>query len=84
MQVKEKKVTGGIVAAAKELGVTYNYLWKVLTGRCESIPLVLKINNKMPQLFNTELCRIDWKSIVRSNGKRYVWDIDRYVRVKGA
>lgn len=84
MQVKEKKVTGGIVAAAKELGVTYNYLWKVLTGRCESVPLVLKINKKMPQLFNTELCRIDWKSIVRSDGKRYVWDIDRYVRVKGA
>lgn len=62
----------GKVAAA--LGVTYNYLWCVLSGKLYSAPLVLKIKRECPSLFRCRICKIDWRKIVSENSSKYRWD----------
>ena len=44
----------GIVAAADDLGVTVNHLWKVLSGRRESEPLLERVRAGFPALLEAQ------------------------------
>lgn len=74
IEVKDEVITRGVCMAARSLGVSYNHLWKVLSGKCESIALVLKVNRECPSLFGAHFCTIDYKSIVKKNAKLYEYD----------
>lgn len=65
------------MGAARKLGVSYVYLWKILNGKCNNCEsLVLKIDSMMPWLFDSACCKIDGRKIAKENRYRYRWDFD--------
>lgn len=79
--IKINNMTG----LARSLGVTYPYLWQVLSGHFKSPALVLKIWRECPRLFKSCICKIPYKQIVAENKNKYRWDnISRkYILIRG-
>lgn len=82
MKVEARRITHGANKAARELGVTYNYMWRVLSGADESPSLVLKVNRLCPSLFKSPICKINWRKIVRDNERQYEWNGTDYRKRK--
>lgn len=69
----------GICKLARDIGVSYNYLWKVLSGNIKAPGIVLRVSELAPQAFNTSICRIPYGRIVAYAKTHYVWRNGRYV-----
>ena len=80
--VAMRTVAVGMTAAARQLGVGYTYLWKVLTGTLQSPGFLLKVKRFRPDLFQVPYVRKDWQSVCAKAEKDYYWDRDRATYVK--
>ena len=74
VEVSACTVARGIGRAARKLGVTYVYLWKVLNGRAVSPALLLKIEKEAKTLLDSPICKIDAARIISENRHKYNWD----------
>lgn len=80
--VAMRTVAVGMTAAARQLGVGYTYLWKVLTGTLQSPGFLLKVRRFRPDLLSVPYVRKDWKQVCDKADKEYYWDRDRATYVK--
>ena len=71
-----REVLVGATREARRLGVSYQYLWKVLTGTIEAPAFLLKIRRLRPSLLSSPICRIDWVKKCREAFPKYEWDND--------
>ena len=74
VEVVTGTVARGICRAARKLGVTYPYLWKVLNGRANSPSLLLKIEKEAKDILSPGICNVDAMRIIEENRQKYYWD----------
>lgn len=81
-----REVLVGATREARRLGVTYQYLWKILTGTSKSPAFLLKVRRLRPQLLSSPICRVDWRAVCREHERDYMWDeaSQRYVLKRSA
>lgn len=84
--VAMRTVAVGMTAAARQLGVGYTYLWKVLTGNLQSPGFLLKVKRFRPDLLKVPYVRTDWREVCAQAERDYYWNDQscRYVKKRTA